>query len=200
MKNLTTLVILIVALASGIVSFLYARGPDTAATTRRRPPMSHLLDLSAEQESAIGKADPNFRGEAGELAMKLDAEQDRLAELLEDSGAARETSHSIVCQKGGSENMPFDYLCIQCGKMLPIETIDVDGLAQRFRNSAIPSEDQELPEIGNTTADFDLRVADQGAMTMAEVVEDFDEPNQPLVQDNEVPFTHPDSDLHLAIW
>lgn len=91
MKNLTTLVILIVALASGIVSFLYARGPDTAATTRRRPPMSHLLDLSAEQESAIGKADPNFRGEAGELAAKLDAEQDRLAELLEDSGAARET-------------------------------------------------------------------------------------------------------------
>jgi len=91
MKNLTTLVILTAALASGIVLFLHARGPDTAAATRRRPPMSHLLELSAEQESTIGKVDPNFRAEAKVLAEKLDAEQDRLAELLEDSGAARET-------------------------------------------------------------------------------------------------------------
>ena len=60
MKNLTTIIILTAALASGIVSFLYAGSPDTAATTRRRPPMSHLLELSAEQESAIDRADPNF--------------------------------------------------------------------------------------------------------------------------------------------
>jgi len=96
MKNLTTLVILTAALASGIVSFLYARGPDTAATTQRRPPMSQLLELSPEQEAAIGKVDPNFRHEAKALAAKLDAAQDRLAELLEAAGAARETTMAQV--------------------------------------------------------------------------------------------------------
>ena len=114
------------------------------------------------------------------------------------SGAARETSHSIVCQNCGTENMPFEYLCLQCGKMLPIEAMDVDGLAQRFRDSAMPAEDQEIPEIGNTSADFDLRAAHQGAMTMADVVEDLDEPRRPLVVDKEVPLTHPDSELDLG--
>jgi len=91
MKNLTTIVILTAALASGIVSFLYASSPDTAPATRRRPPMAHLLELSAEQESTIGKADPDFRAEAKQLAMRLDAEQDKLAELLVSAAAGRET-------------------------------------------------------------------------------------------------------------
>lgn len=89
MKNLTTTVILAAALAAGIVSFLYASSPD-AATPGRTPPMSHLLELSPEQESTIGKADPNFRPEARSLAAKLDAEHNKLAELLEDAGAGRE--------------------------------------------------------------------------------------------------------------
>ena len=76
-------------------------------------------------------------------------------QTLNFSGAARETSHSVVCQNCGTENMILEYLCLKCGEMLPIETVDVDGWTW-FRNSAIPAEDQEILEIGNTIADFDL--------------------------------------------
>ena len=112
--------------------------------------------------------------------------------------APLETSHSVVCQYCGTENMPLEYLCLQCGKMLPTEMVDADGLAQQFRDSAIPPEDQEIPEIRNTSTDFDLRAADQGAMTMADVIKDLAEPRRPLLVDKEVPLTHPDSKLDLG--
>jgi len=96
MKHLTTIGILTTALTSGFLTFLYARGPETQAVDRTRPPMSHLLELSTEQEHVINEADPSFPGDAAKLAAKLDAEQENLATLLENPDSERETTMAQV--------------------------------------------------------------------------------------------------------
>jgi Spy/CpxP family protein refolding chaperone len=96
MKHLTTIGILTTALTSGFITFLYARNPETQAVDQTRPPMSHLLELSTEQERVIDKADPNFPVDAGALAAKLDAEQENLATLLEDPNSEREATMAQV--------------------------------------------------------------------------------------------------------
>ena len=96
MKHLTTIGILTTALTSGFLTFLYARNPETQAVDQTRTPMSHLLELPPEQERIINEADPSFPGDAGKLAAALDAEQEKLATLLEDPGSNRETTMAQV--------------------------------------------------------------------------------------------------------
>ena len=96
MKHLTTLGILTTALTSGFLTFLYARNPETQAIDQTRPPMSHLLELSTEQERVINEADPSFPVDAGALAARLDAEQENLATLLENPDSERETTMTQV--------------------------------------------------------------------------------------------------------
>lgn len=90
MKHLTTIGILTAALASGSLTYLYARNPGAEAAAQARPPMSHLLELSTEQERIVNEADPSFPSDAANLAAKLDAEQEKLAGLLENPDSARE--------------------------------------------------------------------------------------------------------------
>lgn len=83
--------------------------------------------------------------------------------------------------------------------MLRVETIDVNGLARKFRDSAKPAEDAEILEIGQAGDDFDLRAAGAGNMTMAEILLDFDEPtSRSAASDQESPLTIPESDLNLG--
>ena len=90
MKRLTATGILLVALASGVLSYLYAGNLTTETPAQTRPPMSHLLELSAEQERVINSADPRFLTDAAEFVAKLDAEQEKLAALLENPGSGKE--------------------------------------------------------------------------------------------------------------
>jgi len=96
MKHLTTLGTLPVALVSGVLSYLYADSltPETPAAAR--PPMSHLLELSPQQERAINEADPSFPAEAADFAAKLDAEQEKLAVLLESPSSGKEETMAQV--------------------------------------------------------------------------------------------------------
>ena len=96
MKHLTTIGILTTALTSGFLTFLYARNPETQVIGQTRPPMSHLLELSTEQERVINASDPSFPVDAGALAAKLDAEQENLATLLEDPNSEREATMAQV--------------------------------------------------------------------------------------------------------
>jgi hypothetical protein len=96
MKSLITIGVATAALASGLLSFLYARKPNAEVGAQGRPPMSHLLELSAEQESVINSADPSFLDAAAKLAAKLDAEQEKLAVLLENPDSERKETMAQV--------------------------------------------------------------------------------------------------------
>jgi len=96
MKRLTVTGIVLVAMTSGVLSYLYAGKATTETPAQVRPPMSHLLELSAEQERVINNADPSFLTDADEFAAKLDAAQEKLASLLEDPASEREETMAQV--------------------------------------------------------------------------------------------------------
>lgn len=114
MKRLTTTGILSIALVSGVLSYLYAGNPTTETPAQTRPPMSHLLELSAEQERVINSADPSFLTDAAELATKLDAEQEKLALLLEnpDSGRAETMAQveAVILAHNGLERRVAEHI------------------------------------------------------------------------------------------
>ena len=96
MKRLTVIGIMSVALVSGVLSYLYAGSASVETPAQARQPMSHLLELSPEQERVINSADPRFLTDAAEFATKLDAEQEKLASLLEDPGSGKEETMAQV--------------------------------------------------------------------------------------------------------
>jgi len=105
MKHLTAIVIILAALGSGVASYLYAN-ESTAPTPPppARPPVSHLLDLTPEQERLINAADPTFSADAADLAERLDAEQAALATLLEDETSGKEETLAQVEAVIGAHN------------------------------------------------------------------------------------------------
>ncbi|MBL7134580.1 MAG: periplasmic heavy metal sensor [Phycisphaerae bacterium] len=96
MKHLSVIGIVTAALVAGSASYIFARYTSDEIAAQARPPMSHLLSLSAQQEQAINEADPSFHTDAARLASDLDAVQENLACLLEDPATDRQVAMATI--------------------------------------------------------------------------------------------------------
>ena len=107
-------------------------------------------------------------------------------QIFTHSGKAGETAGGIIFQNGPEQNMPFDLPCVRCRKILPVGTIDVDGLWRKISRQRQDRNKMQTcrVSIGQTNADADLCAMDVGNL-MADVLEDLEEQNRSVVIDRE---------------